>query len=215
MNLNVHFSFTSIQSGVMGTYSRLAPASLHFVRVRFSALLVVLALRMRTDSLIQCSICSSGSGCLRTTVLTKTKVQRLCVRPIVAGPFPIASEKVCFKMSVSIFETMKSGVDADLLSSDALFYPSCENATTVTDISQFNFSEFDYPGGGGPWPSPLGFISAMKITFCVINMIVSILGNCAVIIAVYHNPALRSTINFYLVNGLLTSLYCALFLFQI
>ncbi|XP_057376357.1 QRFP-like peptide receptor [Daphnia carinata] len=103
-------------------------------------------------------------------------------------------------MSVSIFGTMTSEVDAEHLSSDALFYPSCENATTVTDISQFNFSEFDYPGGGGPWPPPLDFISAMKITFCVINMIVSILGNCAVIIAVYHNPALRSTINFYLVN---------------
>ena len=96
--------------------------------------------------------------------------------------------------------TMTPEVEAEHLDVIASFYPSCENATNVTDILQFNFSEFDYPGGGGPWPPPLGLISAMKITFCIINMIVSILGNCAVIIAVYHNPALRSTINFYLVN---------------
>lgn len=74
----------------------------------------------------------------------------------------------------------------------------CLNATI--DIFEFNFSEYDYPGdNGGPRPPPLGLVSALKITFCVINMIVSIMGNCAVIIAVYHNPALRSTINFYLV----------------
>lgn len=81
-------------------------------------------------------------------------------------------------------------------------YAFCMNGTAaVTDILQFNFSEYDYPGdGGGPWPPPLGIISALKITFCIINMIVSILGNTAVIIAVYHNPALRSTINFYLVG---------------
>ena len=103
-------------------------------------------------------------------------------------------------MDVFVFGTMTSEVEAEHLDVVATFYPSCENATAVTDILQFNFSEFDYPGGGGPWPPPLGLISAMKITFCVINMIVSILGNCAVIIAVYHNPALRSTINFYLVN---------------
>lgn len=103
-------------------------------------------------------------------------------------------------MDVSIFGTMTSEVEAEHLDVVATFYPSCENATAVTDILQFNFSEFDYPGGGGPWSPPLGLISAMKITFCVINMIGSILGNCAVIIAVYHNPALRSTINFYLVN---------------
>lgn len=105
-------------------------------------------------------------------------------------------------MDVSVFGTMTSEIEAEHLDVVASFYPSCENATAVTDILQFNFSEFDYPGGGGPWPPPLGLISAMKITFCVINMIVSILGNCAVIIAVYHNPALRSTINFYLVNGI-------------
>ena len=79
--------------------------------------------------------------------------------------------------------------------------PNCRNSTAVTDILQFNFSEYDYPGeGGSPFPQPLNLISALKITFCVINMIISILGNCAVIIAVYHNPALRSTINFYLVS---------------
>nr|CAH0109844.1 unnamed protein product [Daphnia galeata] len=115
-------------------------------------------------------------------------------------------------MDVSIFGTMTSEVEAEHLDVVATFYPSCENATAVTDILQFNFSEFDYPGGGGPWSPPLGLISAMKITFCVINMIGSILGNCAVIIAVYHNPALRSTINFYLVNlavaGVLIALCC-------
>ena len=78
----------------------------------------------------------------------------------------------------------------------------CENATSsFTDILQFNFSEYDYPGDGGyGWPPSLDLTSGMKITFCVINMIVSIMGNTAVIIAVYHNPALRSTINFYLVS---------------
>ena len=77
-------------------------------------------------------------------------------------------------MDVSIFGTMTSEVEAEHLDVVATFYPSCENATAVTDILQFNFSEFDYPGGGGPWSPPLGLISAMKITFCVINMIVSI-----------------------------------------
>ena len=75
----------------------------------------------------------------------------------------------------------------------------CRNSS-VADIFQFNFSQYDYPGeGGGPWPPPLGVISGLKIAFCVVNMIVSILGNTAVMIAVYHNPVLRSTINFYLV----------------
>ncbi len=77
----------------------------------------------------------------------------------------------------------------------------CRNST-LSDIFQFNFSEYDYPAaageGGGFWPLPL--ISALKIVFCVVNMIVSILGNTSVIIAVYHNPVLRSTINFYLVK---------------
>lgn len=78
----------------------------------------------------------------------------------------------------------------------------CLNSSAaVTDILQFNFSEYDYPGeDGGPWPASLGLISALKITFCIINMIVSLLGNTAVIVAVYHNPALRSTLNFYLVH---------------
>ena len=79
--------------------------------------------------------------------------------------------------------------------------PDCRNATAVTDLLQFNFSKYDYPGadGNGPFAQPLNVISGLKITFCIINMIISILGNTAVIIAVYHNPALRSTINFYLV----------------
>ena len=76
----------------------------------------------------------------------------------------------------------------------------CENASAaVVDILRFNFSEYDYPGEG-PWPPPLGAMSALKIIFCIVNMVASILGNTAVIIAVYHNPALRSTINFYLVR---------------
>lgn len=100
--------------------------------------------------------------------------------------------------------------EAEQLDADSASFPSCYNAT---DILQFNFSQYDYPGdGGGPWPPPLGLISALKIIFSVINMIVSILGNCAVIIAVYHNPALRSTINFYLVKTLIS--YTVLFLFE-
>jgi len=77
----------------------------------------------------------------------------------------------------------------------------CRNIT-LTDIFQFNFSEYDHPAGegGGPWPPHFGLTSALKIVFCVVNMIVSILGNTSVIIAVYHNPVLRSTINFYLVK---------------
>ena len=92
-------------------------------------------------------------------------------------------------------------IEAEQLGIEASTYPDCSNVSTVTDILHFNFSEYDFPGvAGGPWPPPLDFISALKITFCIINMIISILGNCAVIIAVYHNPALRSTINFYLVK---------------
>lgn len=91
-------------------------------------------------------------------------------------------------------------MDEATLSSDVDGSALCQNASAaVTDILRFNFSEYDYPGEG-PWPPPLGVVSALKIAFCVINMVVSILGNTAVIIAVYHNPALRSTINFYLVS---------------
>lgn len=102
-------------------------------------------------------------------------------------------------MDVSNFGAPMTMIEAEQLDPDSTSFPSCDNAT---DILLFNFSQYDYPGdGGGPWPPPLGLISALKIIFSVINMIVSILGNCAVIIAVYHNPALRSTINFYLVNS--------------
>ena len=75
----------------------------------------------------------------------------------------------------------------------------CINSTDDI-LQQFNFSEWDYPSGDGPRSPPLDLTSAAKIVFCTVNMIVSILGNCAVVVAVYHNPALRSTINFYLVN---------------
>ena len=74
------------------------------------------------------------------------------------------------------------------------------SSKAVTDILQFNFSEYEYPGDIGPWPPPLDVVSGLKIAFCVINMISAMLGNTAVIIAVYHNPALRSTINYYLVS---------------
>ena len=80
----------------------------------------------------------------------------------------------------------------------------------ATDLLQFNFSEYDYPGGDGPWPPPLDFISAVKIAICIVNMIMSILGKCAVIVAVYHNPALRSTINYYLVNLAIADVLIAL-----
>lgn len=78
----------------------------------------------------------------------------------------------------------------------------CQNTSmAVTDILLFNFSVYDYPSGGdGPQSPPLDFVSAIKIAFCFINMTIAILGNMAVIIAVYHNPALRSTINYYLVR---------------
>ena len=92
--------------------------------------------------------------------------------------------------------TMVDGVNSDVDTSFS--FSPCYN---TTDILEFNFSQYDYPGEEGfPWPPPLGPVSALKIIFCIINIIVSILGNCAVIIAVYHNPALRSTINFYLVS---------------
>lgn len=109
-------------------------------------------------------------------------------------------------MDVLVLET-STVMEGHLFGQEKSSYPYCHNETTVTDILQFNFSEYDYPGvGGGPWPPPLGPISALKITFCIINMIISILGNCAVIVAVYHNPALRSTINFYLVKMILIRL---------
>lgn len=78
-------------------------------------------------------------------------------------------------------------------------------------LQQFNFSEYDYPSGEGPQWLPLDLVSAVKIAFCIINMLVSVLGNCAVIVAVYHNPALRSTINFYLVNLAVADVLIALF----
>ena len=78
------------------------------------------------------------------------------------------------------------------------------------DLLEFNFSQYDYPGSDGPWPPPLDFISGIKITCCIVNMVMSILGNCAVIMAVYHNPALRSTINFYLVNLAIADVLIAL-----
>lgn len=112
--------------------------------------------------------------------------------------FAILESACTIVMDVSVFGasmTMADGVDFEV---DSATFSSCYNAT---DILQFNFSQYDYPGEDGfPWPPPLGAVSALKIVFCIINIIVSILGNCAVIIAVYHNPALRSTINFYLVS---------------
>lgn len=116
---------------------------------------------------------------------------------ILKSLYPIAMDVSVIGASM----TMADGVDFEV---DSATFSSCYNAT---DILQFNFSQYDYPGEDGfPWPPPLGAVSALKIIFCIINIIVSILGNCAVIIAVYHNPALRSTINFYLVSeGLLFS----------
>lgn len=104
-----------------------------------------------------------------------------------------------------LFETAGSATDSVSVeqsdASVAQWDTFCLNSTI--DIFEFNFSEYDYPSdSSGPRLPPLGIVSALKIIFCVINMIVSIMGNCAVIIAVYHNPALRSTINFYLVRCL-------------
>ena len=100
-------------------------------------------------------------------------------------------------MNATSVEAVDSQQDFVIVDSDAF----CQNAsTTVADILQFNFSGYDYPGGDGPRSPPLDVISALKIAFCIINMTVSILGNTAVMIAVYHNPALRSNINYYLVS---------------
>ena len=78
----------------------------------------------------------------------------------------------------------------------------------------FNFSLYNYPGDNGPAPQPLDWLSAAKISICVLSIILSILGNCVVVIAVYHNPALRSTINYYLVNlaaaDILIAAFCML-----
>ena len=105
-------------------------------------------------------------------------------------------------------------------------------------LNQFNFSEYDYPGNDGPGPLPLDYVSAIKISvmfystlkivtleicltkislfylyllkICVINMVMSVLGNGAVVVAVFYNPALRSTINYYLVNLAIADVLIAL-----
>ena len=62
-------------------------------------------------------------------------------------------------------------IEAEQLGIEASPYPDSSNVSTITDILQFNLSEYDCPGvAGGPWPPPLNCIFNQNLSQSEIPM---------------------------------------------
>ncbi|GAB6030927.1 hypothetical protein CHUAL_007754 [Chamberlinius hualienensis] len=69
--------------------------------------------------------------------------------------------------------------------------------STLTD---YNFSIYDYPQTNSSLGNEFGWREGLKIITYLGLLILAVIGNILVILVVYFNQTMRSTINYYLVN---------------
>lgn len=69
----------------------------------------------------------------------------------------------------------------------------------INDVNLFNFSDYDYPTSTDTFKQ-LTWRVILKITIYPLMVIFALIGNALVILVVYYNQSMRSTINYYLAN---------------
>lgn len=92
-----------------------------------------------------------------------------------------------------------NGFFGDMNSNPSLSSSSGVVCEAPLDITDYNFSDYDFPRAQGTF-KPFTHVEYIKIIVTIIVILVALAGNLGIIIAVSFNRSLRTTINLYLVN---------------